>query len=350
MVLVDNATTIFTETGSGRRTMNRRRGILALLTAAVAALSLGMGCTHAIAQAYPSKPIKLIVPFPAGGSSDLFARTIARKMVDGLGQQIVVENRPGAGGTIGVEATSKSAPDGYTIAWGTVSALALAPVVYPALGYDPNKSLAPIGMAVSAPFLVVVNQSTPVNSLKELIDYAKAKPGALNFASVGNGSLSHFAGEHFKALAGVNIVHVPYKGVAPAVVDLLGGQVQIMFDQLASFRLQMFQSGKFRALAVAGPVRLPQLPSVPTAAEAGLPGFEVTSWAGLIAPGGTPAEIIRRLNAELQAALVTKEMVELTQAQGLETSGGSPERFAAAIHNEISTWSRVAKASGFKMD
>ena len=330
--------------------MNRRREFLARLGGAGAALLAGMSHTQALAQAYPAKPIKLIVPFPAGGSSDLFARTIARKMVEGLGQQIVVENRPGAAGTIGVEATSKAAPDGYTIAWGTVSNLALAPVVYPALGYDPNKSLAPIGMAVSAPFLVVVSQSTPVNSLKELIDYARTNPGALNFASVGNGSLSHFAGEHFQALAGVRIVHVPYKGVAPAVIDLLGGQVQIMFDQLASFRLQMFQSGKFRALAVAGPARLPQFPSVPTAAEAGLAGFEVTSWAGLIAPGGTPAEIIRRLNAELQTALGTKEMWELTQAQGLEASGGSPEQFVTAINNQIATWSRVVKASGFKMD
>ncbi len=330
--------------------MNKRRGLLALLAAAGAALSVGMGCTHALAQAYPAKPIKLIVPFPAGGSSDLFARTIARKMVEGLGQQIVVENRPGAGGTIGIDATAKATPDGYTIAWGTTSNLGLAPVVYTTLGYDPRKSLAPIGMAVSAPFLVVVNQTMPANTLKELIDYAKAKPGALNFASVGNGSLSHFAGELFKTLAGINIVHVPYKGVAPAIVDLLGGQVQIMFDQLASFRVQMFQSGKFRALAITGPTRLPQFPSVPTAAEAGLPGFAVTVWAGLIAPGGTPAEIIRRLNAELQTALATKEMRELVQSQGTETSGGSPEQFAAAINNEIVTWSRVVKASGFKMD
>ena len=330
--------------------MNRRRNILAGLVSAAVALSAGIVCTNVLAQAYPAKPIRLIVPFPAGGSSDLFARTIARKMVEGLGQPIIVENRPGAGGTVGVEATSKAAPDGYTIAWGTVSNLGIAPAVFSALGYDPNKSLAPIGMAVNAPFLVVVNESMPVKSLKELIDYAKANPGALNFASVGNGSLSHFAGEQFKSLSGTNIVHVPYKGVAPAVIDLLGGQVQIMFDQLASFKLQMFQSKKFRALAVAGPTRLPQFPSVPTTAEAGLPGFEVTSWAGLIAPGGTPTEIVRRLNAELQKALATREMSELTQAQGLETSGGSPEQFAAAINEQIVTWSRVVKASGFKMD
>jgi tripartite-type tricarboxylate transporter receptor subunit TctC len=226
----------------------------------------------------------------------------------------------------------------------------MAPVVYSKLGYDPRRSFAPIGMAVSAPFLVVVGQAMPANSLKELIDYARAKPGTLNFASIGNGSLSHFAGERFKALAGVDLVHVPYKGVAPAVIDLLGGQVQIMFDQLASFRVQMFQSGKFRALAIAGPARLPQLPSVPTAAEAGLPGFEVTSWAGLIAPNGTPPEIIRRLNSELQTALATREMAELAAAQGLETSGGSPEQFAAEISNQIEIWSRVVSASGFKME
>jgi tripartite-type tricarboxylate transporter receptor subunit TctC len=330
--------------------VNRRRRILALLVAGGAALLAGMGCTDVLAQAYPAKPVKLIVPYPAGGSADLIGRTVARKMGEGLGQQVIVENRPGAGGTIGIDAASKAVPDGYTIALGTVSTLGMAPIVYTALGYDPIKSFAPIGMAVSAPFVVVVNLSVPANSLKELIDYAKGKPGALNFASIGSGSLVHFAGEHFKALAGVNIVHVPYKGAAPALIDLLGGQVQIMFDQLASFRLQNIQSGKLRALAVASPARIPQLPSVPTAAEAGLPGFEVSAWFGLVAPSGTPMEIVRRLNADLQMALGTKELHDIAMAQGLEPSGGSPEQFATAISDEIAKWSRVVKTSGFKMD
>jgi tripartite-type tricarboxylate transporter receptor subunit TctC len=205
-------------------------------------------------------------------------------------------------------------------------------------------------MAVSAPFLIAVNQSMPATNLKELIEIAKKTPGTLNFASVGNGSLSHFAGDQFKSLAGIDIVHVPYKGVAPAVVDLLGGQVQIMFDQLASFRLQLFQSGKLRALAVAGPTRLPQLPLVPTAAEAGLPNFGVTSWAGLIAPKGTPTDIIRRLNSELQKALGTKEMTDLAMDQGLKVSGGTPEQFSEVIKLEIEHWSLVVKSSGFKRD
>lgn len=302
------------------------------------------------AQNYPSKQIRLIVPFPAGGSSDLFARTIASKMSQNMGQIVIVDNKPGAGGTVGIDALSKSPPDGYTIAWGTVSNISLAPVVYTALGYDPLKSIEPIGMAVSAPFLIAVNQSMPATNLKELIDIAKKTPGTLNFASVGNGSLSHFAGDQFKSLAGIDIVHVPYKGVAPAVVDLLGGQVQIMFDQLASFRLQLFQSGKLRALAVAGPTRLPQLPLVPTAAEAGLPNFGVTSWAGLIAPKGTPTDIIRRLNSELQKALGTKEMTDLAMDQGLKVSGGTPEQFSEVIKLEIEHWSLVVKASGFKRD
>lgn len=332
-----------------RDKVDKRRGIRALLAVA-AALSLGLGCAGALAQTYPAKPVKLIVPYPAGGSADLIGRTVARKMGDGMGQQLIVENRPGAGGTIGIDAASKAAPDGYTIALGTVSTLGMAPIVYATLGYDPVKSFAPIGMAVSSPFIVVTNLSVPAVSLKELIDVAKAKPGTLNFASIGNGSLVHFAGEHFKALAGVNLVHVPYKGAAPALVDLLGGQVQLMFDQLASFRLQNIQSGKLRALAVAGPVRIPQLPSVPTAAEAGLPGFEVSAWFGLVTPSGTPAEIIRRLNADLQVALATKELRDVAVAQGLDPSGGSPEQFAAAISEEIAKWTRVVKSSGFKMD
>lgn len=332
-----------------RDKVDKRRGIRALLAVA-AALSLGLGCAGALAQTYPAKPVKLIVPYPAGGSADLIGRTVARKMGDGMGQQLIVENRPGAGGTIGIDAASKAAPDGYTIALGTVSTLGMAPIVYATLGYDPVKSFAPIGMAVSSPFIVVTNLSVPAGSLKELIDVAKAKPGTLNFASIGNGSLVHFAGEHFKALAGVNLVHVPYKGAAPALVDLLGGQVQLMFDQLASFRLQNIQSGKLRALAVAGPVRIPQLPSVPTAAEAGLPGFEVSAWFGLVTPSGTPAEIIRRLNADLQVALATKELRDVAVAQGLDPSGGSPEQFAAAISEEIAKWTRVVKSSGFKMD
>ena len=302
----------------------------------------------ALAEAYPSRAIKFIVPFPAGGSSDLIGRTIARKISEQVGQPVLVENRAGASGVIGQDAVSRSPADGYTLGLGTVSTLAMAPSVHARLPYDPLKSFAPISLVARAPFVVAVHQSVPANSLGELIDLARAKPGRLNFYSIGNGTLHHFAGEQFKAMTGTDIVHVPYKGGTPALVALLAGEVQIAFDVLSSFRLQNIESGKLKALAVAGPARLPQLPSVPTAAEAGLQGFEATAWFGVVAPQGTPADVVARLNAEVQRAVASPEARELLSAQGLDPASDSPQQFAALIGSEIVKWSRIVKASGFR--
>ena len=301
-------------------------------------------------QAYPSRPVKLVVPFPAGGSSDLIGRALARKMGEGLGQQVIVENRAGAGGTIGVAAVAKAPADGYTLGLGTVSTLGMAPVVRAVPPYDPPAAFAPVSLVASAPFIMVVGASVPAKSLSELIALAKAKPGGLNFASIGDGTLQHFTGESFKSLAGVDVVHVPYKGVAPALVDLLAGQVQIAFDILASFQLQNLQSGRLRALAVLGPERVAQLPSVPTAAEAGLAGLAATAWFGLIAPKGTPPEAVSRLNAEVRKAVASAELREAIATQGLDPVADSPQEFAELIEREMARWAQLAKAKGFRIE
>ena len=304
----------------------------------------------ALAQVYPSHPVRLIVPFPAGGSADLIGRAAAKKMSEGLGQQVLVENRAGAGGTIGTGAVAKSPADGYTLGLGTVSTLAMAPVVRANPPYDSLAAFAPVSLVASAPFILVVNASVRAGSLAELIALAKAKPGGLNFASIGDGTLQHFTGESFKSLAGIDIVHVPYKGVAPALVDLLGGQVQIGFDIVASFQLQNLQSGKLRALAVLGPARVAQLPAVPTAAEAGLAGLAATAWFGLIAPKGTPAELVARLNAEVRKAVASAELRDAIATQGLEPAADSPQEFAELIEREMARWAQLAKAKGFRIE
>ena len=316
----------------------------------IALLLLACTCGTALAQAYPSRPLRLVVPFPAGGSADLIGRSLARKMSEGLGQQVLVENRAGAGGTIGASTVAKSPADGYTLGLGTVSTLGMAPVVRAHPPYESLAAFAPVSLVASAPFVIVVNGSVPAKSLAELIALAKSKPGGLNFASIGDGTLQHFTGESFKSLAGVDIVHVPYKGVAPALVDLLAGQVQIGFDVLASFQLQNLQSGRLRALAVLGPARVTQLPAVPTAAEAGLAGLDVTAWFGIVAPRGTPAEVIARLNAEVRKAVASAELREAIATQGLEPAADSPEEFAGVIEKEIARWARVVKTSGFKAE
>jgi tripartite-type tricarboxylate transporter receptor subunit TctC len=307
-------------------------------------------CGAALAQGYPAHPPRLIVPFPAGGATDLIGRALAKKMGEGLRQPLIVENRAGAGGTIGLAALARSPADGYSLGLGTVSTLGMAPVVRANPPYDSLAAFAPVSLVASAPFIVVVNASVPAKSLAELIALARAKPGQYNFGSIGDGTLQHFAGESFKSLAGVEIVHVPYKGNAPVLVDLLAGQVQIGFDMLASFQVQNIQSGRLRALAVLGPARVAQLPSVPTAAEAGLSGLNVTAWFGLIAPKGTPADIVSRLNAEVRKAVASAELREAIATQGLEPVADSPQEFADVIEREIARWAQVVKTSGFKAE
>jgi tripartite-type tricarboxylate transporter receptor subunit TctC len=278
------------------------------------------------------------------------SRLIAPKMSERLGQQVIVENRAGAGGTIGTGAVAKSVADGYTLGLGTISTLAMAPVVRASPPYESLAAFAPVSLVAIAPFIVVVNASVPAKSLAELIALARAKPGQYNFGSIGDGTLQHFAGESFKSLAGVEIVHVPYKGNAPVLVDLLAGHVQIGFDILASFQVQNIQAGRLRALAVLGPARIAQLPSVPTAAEAGLPGMDITAWFGIITPKGTPAEIVARLNAEVRKAVVSAELREAIATQGLEPTADSPQEFAGLIEKEMARWAQVVKTSGFKVD
>ncbi len=321
---------------------------VAVLGAALCAAALYAEAAQA--QAYPSRPVRLIVPFPAGGSSDLLGRALAKKMSEGLQQQVLVENRAGAGGTIGVTAVARAPADGYTLGLGTVSTLGMAPVVRREPPYDSLAAFAPISLVASAPFLLVVNASVPAKSVGELVELARSRPGQLNFASIGDGTLQHFSGESFKSLTGASMVHVPYKGVAPALVDLLAGQVQIMFDVLASFQVQNIQSGRLRALAVLGPVRVAQLPSVPTTAEAGLRGFEVTAWFGAVAPRGVPSEIVARLNAEVRKAVASAEMRDAISAQGFEPAAGSPEEFSELIRTEMEKWARVVKLTGFKAE
>ena len=313
------------------------------------ALSTALWHPWAVAQAYPAKSLRIIVPLAAGGPPDFVARTVAQQLTAALSQQVIVENRPGAGGTIAAAAVAKSPGDGYTLLLASTTTLSISPNLYANPGYDPGTSFAPIGLIATAPFLVVVHPSLPVRSLKELISLAKAKPGELNFGSGGNGTPLHIAGEMLNTAAGVRLVHVPYKGAAAAVIDLLSGRVQVLVEQLFPMA-QHIHNGKLRALAVASAKRHPQLPDLQTAAEAGLPGYEVVAWMGLVAPRATPPDVLKRLNQELVKALQTKEIRDGLFNQGLQPSSNSPEEFSAFIAAESVRWSRAVKASGAKVD
>jgi tripartite-type tricarboxylate transporter receptor subunit TctC len=309
------------------------------------------GCLAAVAtygQTYPAKPLRFLVGFPPGGTSDILARTIGQKLSEAVGQQVVIENRPGAGGNIGAEAAAKSAPDGYTIFMSTTSQ-AISVSLYSKLNYDLVKDFAPIIQAVNYTNLLVVHPSLPVKSVKELIALAKAKPGQLNYGTAGNGTPPHMTGELFKSYTGVNIQHVPYKGGAPAIADLLGGQITIMFDNVPPL-LPHVQAGKMRPLAVTSLKRISVLRDVPTLDEAGLKGFDSVAWNGVLAPAGTPREIIARLNAEILRILSLPDVRERLSSQGADPVGGTPEQFAALIRSEIQKWAKVVKDSGAKVD
>ena len=315
----------------------------------VAVLAVSIGTTAAFAADYPDHPLRFIVPFPPGGSSDLVGRVVTNQMSATLGQPVVVENHAGAGGRIGVNVIAKAAPDGYTFGIGTVSTLGIAPALYKDLPYDPRHSFAPIGTLMDSPVLLVVNAGVPAKTIAEFIALAKAKPGKLNFATLGPGTLHDFAAEDFSLLAHVQMLQVPYTGAGPAVVALLAGEAQVMFDNLASFQIANVTSGRLRALVVADKARLPQLPDVPTAAEAGLPEFLVSSWFGLIAPAGTPKPAIARLNAALRTALQAKPVLDVFDQQAVNPGGSSPAELEAKITSEIKRWSHVVEATGFKL-
>jgi tripartite-type tricarboxylate transporter receptor subunit TctC len=324
------------------------RAIATPATMLVLAFSAICNCT-AIAQAYPVKPIRMIVPFPPGGPADIASRVIAKKLSEALGQQMILENRSGAGGTIGLEVASKSNADGYTLVLGSLSTLSIAPIFNRNLSYDPVKSFAPICLIASSPSVLVINPSIPAASLRELIDLAKAKPGQLNFGTNGNGTIPHMAAEMFKTLAGVDIVHVPYKGVGLAANDLIAGQIQLLFT-VSSGLEPYLRAGKLRALAVAGNKRLATLPDVPTTAEAGLPGLETGTWFGLMAPRGTPPDVVQRLHAETIRALAAGDVRDALSQQAFELLGNSPDQFAEFIGSEIDKWARVVKTSGVKLN
>jgi tripartite-type tricarboxylate transporter receptor subunit TctC len=303
----------------------------------------------AMAQTYPARPVKLIVPFPPGGNTDIVGRLIAQKLSDSLGQQVYIENRGGAGGTIGAEAAAKSPADGYTLFFATSGTLAAAPSLQPDLRYDPVKGFAPISTLANAPVVVIVAAPLGVNTLQELIQTAKARPGQLKFGSAGTGHFVHLAGEMFKTAAAVDLLHVPYKGVNAALTDMLGGRIELMFDAFAQYEPHL-QSGKLRALAVAHPKRLARLPDVPTTAEAGLPGYELAAWFGLAAPAGAPAEVVARVNAEVLKVLATVDVVETLARLGLEPAGSSPQQYATMIVEDLAKWRQAVKAAGIKLD
>jgi tripartite-type tricarboxylate transporter receptor subunit TctC len=324
------------------------RGALVLLTAVITAIAAPFTFAQGAAN-YPTKPVRLVVPFPAGGTTDILARAVAQTLSEAWGQQVIVDNRPGAGGNIGSDLVAKSKPDGYTLLMGTVGTHAINPSLYKNMPYDHVKDFAPVILVAGVPNVLVVNLSLPVHSVPELIAYAKANPGKLNFASSGNGTSIHLSGELFKAMTGVEMTHVPYKGSAPALTDLIGGQVQLMFDNLPS-SLPFIKAGKLRALAVTSGARAAALPDLPTLAESGLPGFEASSWFGVLAPAGTPRDIVAKLNGAIAGWLASPEAKEKLLAQGAIAAGGAPDDFARHIGAETSKWAKVVKASGAHID
>jgi tripartite-type tricarboxylate transporter receptor subunit TctC len=301
------------------------------------------------AQTYPSKPIRLVVPFPPGGSLDVVARAIGQKLSEAWGQPVVIDNRPGAGGNIGADLVAKSTPDGYTILEGALSTHAVNVSLYSKMPYDPVRDFAPITLVAITPNVLVVSPSFPADSVPELIAYAKAHPGKLSFGSGSNGSAGHLAGELFKSEAGVDMVHVPYKGAAPALQALLAGDTQLMFDNLANSMPQM-KAGRLKALAVTTAKRSALAPELPTLAETGLPGFDIYTWWGFMAPAGTPKEILAKWNAEVARILGTPEMKQFFAQQGAEPAPTTPEQFAALIKSEIPKYAKIVKASGAKID
>ena len=301
------------------------------------------------AQAYPAKPVRLIVPYAPGGATDIIARAAAIELTKTLGQPVIVDNRAGAGGNLGSEMAAKSAPDGYTMVMSASSLHGITPFLYTKLNYDPNKDLVPVIVFASFANVLVLHPGVKANSVQELIALARSQPGKLSCASSGSGSTIHMSCEMFKQMLGLDITHIPYKGSGPAVSDLMGGQVQMMFDNIPS-AISHIRSGKLRALATTGPKRAVALPDLPTMVESRVPGYESTAWFGLAMPAGTPKEIIARMNAEGQKAARAPEFIKRMSDLGYEIVGGTPEQMAAMIQDEIRRWGPIVKASGAKVD
>ena len=313
---------------------------------AVAAYSLVAGA--ALAQGFPSKPIRFIMPYPPGGSSEILARPIALEMSKNLGQQVVIDYKPGAGSTIGADITAKAPPDGYTIVM-LLTAHAINASLIPKLPYDTVRDFASVTLAATLPLVVVVNSQASIQTIQDLISTAKANPGKLNYASAGAGNTSHLAVEYFKSMVGVDIAHVPYKGSGPAVTALLGREVDLIFDSLSS-SLAQIQGGKFRAVAVSTAKRSHVLPQVPTIQESGVPGFDISAWYGIFAPAATPAAIVQKLNAEFIRAMNAPQAKERIEASGYQIVGSSPAQLDAHVKSEITRWAKVVKDSGAKLE
>jgi tripartite-type tricarboxylate transporter receptor subunit TctC len=311
-----------------------------------ALLLLGFFSSLSFSQEYPARPVRIIVPSPPAGGTDIVARVLAQHFSKSFGQQFFVENRPGAGNMIGIEAVARAAPDGYTLLM-TASTLALNSVLFKKVPYDPVRDFAPITLTATAPNVLLVHPSVPAQSLAEFIALAKAKPGALSYGTPGIGTSPHLSMELLKSMAGIDLQHVPYKGTAAAVTDVIGGQIAATFANALTAKPQV-DAGRVRALAITGPRRIDALPGVPPVAEAGVPGYEAMQWYGLLAPAGTSAAIVERLNAEALKALRSAEMKERLAADGAEPLGGSPAEFAALIRRELDKWTRVARAAGIE--
>jgi tripartite-type tricarboxylate transporter receptor subunit TctC len=321
------------------------KGLTALACAA-AALVASHG---ALAQSWPTKPVRIVVPFTPGGNTDIVARMVGEGLARTFGQPFVVENKPGAAGLVGATAVAKSPADGYTFLMGTVGTHAINAGLYSKMPYDTVKDFTPVTLVASVPNILVVHPSLPVNSVKDLIGYLKANPDKANFASSGSGTSIHLSGELFKIRTGIEMQHIAYKGSPPALADVMGGQVQLMFDNLPT-SLPHVKAGKLKALAVTTPKRIPALPNVPTVAESGLPGFETGSWFGLLAPAGTPKDIVAKVDAEIRKMVDNPEFREKLIQQGAEPVGMGSEQFAAHIKSELAKWGEVVKASGAKAD
>jgi tripartite-type tricarboxylate transporter receptor subunit TctC len=323
--------------------------MIRIVSAALLFACLALQPVLSQAQGYPSKPVRIIVPYPPGGTSDILARSIGQKLSESLGQPVVVENKPGANGNVGADLVAKAPPDGYTVLLADIGALAISPSVYPTLPFDPTKDFAPVTMVAYSPHILVVHPSIPASSVKELIALAKTKPGKLNFAISGVGGAPHLAGVDFALRTGIDWTYIPYKGGSQAIADVAGGQADVTLNgMLATYPL--VQGNKLKLLAVSSAKRMSAIPDVPTIAESGVAGFESGSWQGVIAPAATPREIVGRLNSEIARIVNTPEMRERLEKQGADVRTNTPDEFAAFIRNEKTRWAKVVKDANVKID
>ena len=314
---------------------------------------LWVGCSAlggaATAQSYPTKPVRWVIPFPPGGGTDTISRTLAQKLSETWHQQVIADNRPGSGGTIGLAIAAKLPADGYNLVLGQLANVAIAPALYPKLQYDPVKDFTPISLALTSPLILVVHPSVPAKNVKELIALARAKPDSITFGSPGNGTTGHLATEIIRSEGKVRMVHIPYKGAVPAFTGLLGGEIAVYMSSIQP-AIPMLKAGRVRALGVTSAKRIPSLPDVPTIAESGLPGYEVTNWYGVMAPAGVPKDVLTKIHADVERALKQKDVQQRFEAEGGDPTPTTPEQFAAFIKNEVVKWGKAVKESGAKVE